>query len=296
MSSIRPLMIRVSHRVNHALGARFGDSFPFTYVSEYPKSGGTWLSLMVGDVLQAIVPQLSIFPAGCAAVLHNHWRYDHRLRRVIYLSRDGRDVLVSSFFHMLRDYQSKASPSHHHATKRLNRLFGANFDAQNTRELLPRFIEGIFERPLGNRLNWADHVGEWHDPENRKHIAYVRYEQLLEDPHAHLKRVVERATGKPIEQWRIDMAVEKFSIQRQTGRTSGQEDRSHFIRKGVAGDWKNHFTTESAKAFHERAGEVLIRLGYEPDASWVERIGDQAAAPADTSTSTQDDASIRASQ
>lgn len=272
MSSVRTLMIRVSHRVNRAIGARLGESFPFYYVSEYPKSGGTWLSKMLGDVLQIPVPQRSIFPSGCSSVLHNHWGYDPRFRRVAYLFRDGRDVAVSSLFHVLRHYRDPNAPAHRESTIHLRRLFGQRFDADDSRALLPRFIEDAFAHPLGNRLNWGDHVRAWHDPAGRPHIAYVSYEQLRQSPHAHLSRVVEHLTGKPADDWKIAMAVEKFSIERQTGRREGQEDRSHFIRKGVAGDWVNHFTRESAQIFADLAGDVLIALGYERDNGWVERV------------------------
>ncbi len=276
MSSIRPLMIHASHRVNHALGARLGESFPFYYVSEYPKSGGTWLSQMIGDVLQLPVPQHCIFPMGCASVLHNHWGYHRGLRRVVYLSRDGRNVVVSSFFHILRDYGDSRSVARTPARARLDRVFGAGFDAEDTRALLPRFVEHLFDKPLGNRRSWAQHVREWYDPESRPHIAYVSYEELLEDPGAHLNRVAEHVSAREVQDWRIEMAVEKFSIERQTGRSAGQEDRAHFIRKGVAGDWKNHFSHEAARVFDRLTGDELIRLGDEPDRSCVQNMGDAA--------------------
>jgi len=52
------------------------------------------------------------------------------------------------------------------------------------------------------------------------------------------------------------------------GRERGQEDPSSFYRKGVAGDWKNHFSKEDRRVFKEEAGELLIRLGYEDDLDW----------------------------
>ena len=49
-------------------------------------------------------------------------------------------------------------------------------------------------------------------------------------------------------------------------------------RKGVAGDWRNHFTPEAAHVFDSIAGELLVESGYEPDRSWVERVGETPAA------------------
>ena len=42
------------------------------------------------------------------------------------------------------------------------------------------------------------------------------------------------------------------------------------MRKGIVGDWKNHFTPASRAMFDEFAGEQLIKLGYETDNSWVQ--------------------------
>ena len=272
------LMGKIAHRGTRMIAVRFGETFPMYSVTEYPKSGGSWLSYMIGDALQLPVPTKSVFPIGCSAVLHNHWTYSPRLRRVGYLYRDGRDIAVSLLFHTIRIYNDPHAPTQAATRAMLRRLFGDDFDQSDSKALLPKFIEHVFARPFSNRQTWPQHVRNWHDPEHRPHVAYVSYEQLRSDPCAHLKRVVEHLSGEPIEDWRIKMTVEKFSIKRQTGRAAGQEDRSHFIRKGIAGDWVNHFTPEAARVFNGVAGETLIQLGYEPDDCWVERVG-QAPKP-----------------
>ncbi len=35
-----------------------------------------------------------------------------------------------------------------------------------------------------------------------------------------------------------------------------------FVRKGVAGDWRNHFQERHMAAFDKAAGEALEALGY----------------------------------
>jgi hypothetical protein len=63
--------------------------------------------------------------------------------------------------------------------------------------------------------------------------------------------------------------VEAASFERLSeGREQGQEDTSSFYRKGVAGDWKNHFTERDKRIFKKEAGELLIELGYERDLDW----------------------------
>lgn len=39
-------------------------------------------------------------------------------------------------------------------------------------------------------------------------------------------------------------------------------------RKGIAGDWRNHFNDAHREAFDEVAGDILIELGYEDSRDW----------------------------
>jgi hypothetical protein len=46
------------------------------------------------------------------------------------------------------------------------------------------------------------------------------------------------------------------------GRRRGQEDTASHYRKGVAGDWKEHFTPKVSTRFEERFPNLLEKLGY----------------------------------
>ena len=52
------------------------------------------------------------------------------------------------------------------------------------------------------------------------------------------------------------------------GRKRGQEDVASHERKGIAGDWRNHFTPKVAAAFRSRYGSLLVATGYERDERW----------------------------
>ncbi len=39
-------------------------------------------------------------------------------------------------------------------------------------------------------------------------------------------------------------------------------------RKGIVGDWRNHFSEDHRRVFKQVAGDLLIRLGYEKDTNW----------------------------
>ena len=63
--------------------------------------------------------------------------------------------------------------------------------------------------------------------------------------------------------------VEKYSFEKLSGRKQGQENNSKFLRKGIAGDWKNYFNKEARELFDFYAGAQLVKLGYEKDRSWA---------------------------
>ena len=46
------------------------------------------------------------------------------------------------------------------------------------------------------------------------------------------------------------------------GRSPGEADAKSFLRKGIAGDWKNHFDAECDALYREVAGEALDAAGY----------------------------------
>jgi hypothetical protein len=52
------------------------------------------------------------------------------------------------------------------------------------------------------------------------------------------------------------------------GRDAGSEKVTSHYRKGIAGDWKNHFTEKHKQLFKDRYGDLLVKLGYENSNDW----------------------------
>lgn len=267
------LVSRTAMQATRQIAVRWGERFPFYYVTEFPKSGATWLGRMLADYLGLPLPQRPRLPVARSAVIHNHWRFDPRLRRVAYVLRDGRDVMVSLYFHrvrVLRDAEHVGGPR---VRERYRKLFGARWDPDDIRGSLPRFIEEEFRAPLGCPVDWATHVRTW-TRASEAAVVPVRYEALLGDGVGEVARVIRRLTGQSADPARVRDVVDKFSFERQVGRARGTEDRSHFMRRGVAGDWRNHFTREAADVFDRLGGAMLVELGYEPDRAWVGAVSD----------------------
>src|SRR5260370_32430241 len=90
----------------------------------------------------------------------------------------------------------------------------------------------------------------------------VRYEDLLERDVEVLGQVLLGEFRLPILPGRFRSAVLGSRFERLTrGRPRGQEDPSAHERKGVAGDWRNHFTGRVARHFRDLFGELLVETG-----------------------------------
>lgn len=265
-----------SHFTTFWLGTRLPDAVPLVFVVGYPKSGTTWVCQVVADYMQLPFPKGSILPVGCPAVVHGHETVWKSYRRGAYVLRDGRDTMASLYFHMARRVPAGAA-----GAKLRKQWFGGGTDLlQNPRKHFAAFIDRQMHKPFAARVNWGDHVRTWLDNKN-PHVALIGYEALLADGVATLTSAVRAITGSDeVDPERARWAVEKFSFARQSGRKSGTEDRTTFLRKGKAGDWTNHFTREAAEIFDRHCGGALIDAGYAPDRSWVASCTDDLAPPA----------------
>ncbi len=233
---------------------------PFYLVTEFPKSGGTWLSQLLAALLDLPYPR-NERPRLEPSVLHGHRLWDPAFRNVTVMHRDGRDIMVSAYFHYLGGHDANQSAD----VERHRRRAGIT-DVADTTASMPRFIEYMFTKRI-HRLydfTWAEFVDSWQDRE----AAYVRYEELLVDAVGALGRVLRRHDVDVPARPEIEAVVERFSFTRQSGRTAGTTDAKSFLRKGVAGDWKNHFSDEAREVFNHYAGSQLVSLGYESTRAW----------------------------
>jgi lipopolysaccharide transport system ATP-binding protein len=96
----------------------------------------------------------------------------------------------------------------------------------------------------------------------------VRYEDLLEHDDEILARVLLDECGLPLPRARLQAIIRRCRFEALTGRARGQEDVYSHERKGIAGDWRNHFTDRVRSAFKARFGKLLIATGYTSDGRW----------------------------
>lgn len=228
-------------------------------VNEYPKSGGTWLSQMLSKALEVPFPRNRL-PIMGASLLHGHFRNKWNMKRLVILWRDGRDVIVSQYHHVVH-LSGKSKGYKGQMSRDLN--FS---DRDDIAKNLPKFIEYMFTSSNHKHLAWPEFVDYWYGTQN---AVETKYELLHVNTVHELERILRHLTGKDYDLDKLNGIVEQYSFQNQSSRKPGEERKNNFLRKGIVGDWQNYFNQESSEIFDNYAGNQLIKLGYEKDHNWL---------------------------
>ncbi len=272
------LRMRVaSHNVTWLLGTRFPKSFPLVFVVGYPKSGNTWVAQLVSHCLELPYPRLSLLPIGFSAVVMGHKRVWRSYPRGVYVVRDGRDAITAQFFFQLSKIPEGDHPR---LTALQRRSFPKLVNKADLRGLFDDFVARQLVNPIAAHANWARHVRSYFEVEN-PNMSLVRYEDLHTDGEATVARIVAELSGEPADLDRAREAIKRFTFGKQSTRR-GNLASTAYLRKGQAGDWINHFTPTAAELFDRACGDMLIKMGYERDHSWVESVGATCPTPAAT--------------
>jgi Sulfotransferase domain len=254
---LRPPLVLLRHR---------GVSPHDVFLASYPRSGSTWLRFILAHALghkpdyeniRRMIPPvgrqsqaLARLPDGGRLIkTHEPRDFPHgqRCRRAVYLLRDGRDVAVSYYFFMQR-----------------NSDFSGSF---------PDFLSMFLKGRVDGYRPWHLHVRSWLESPLAASgdVLAIRYEDMLRTPDESLARVVE-FLGVPADPARLHDAIEAHRFERMRQRSSESptvkatavRDDIPIVRKGKAGDWRDHFGTDECALFSKYAGAVLERYGYDP--------------------------------
>jgi len=166
--------------------------------------------------------------------------------RYVVLYRDLRDVAVSNFFYVRHTPWHPEYPVY-------------------ARLSVSEGLAAFADRTLGAYADW---VRSWHQNRDSATSLVLRYEQMLSDPVAAMTCVAEHFELDSSPQT-IGRVVEAHDFKRLSGgRDQGQDSDHSFFRKGITGDWKNHFTPEIKETYKRLIGDFLIEFGYEKNYAW----------------------------
>ncbi|KAL6462264.1 hypothetical protein MHYP_G00286860 [Metynnis hypsauchen] len=232
-----------------------------TFVISYPKSGTTWMQeiiplLLNGGDLTPVesIPNWDRMPwleetravlvmdkMSAPRTMVSHMPYplmpstfSSSKAKAIYIARNPKDVLVSSFyFHQMASFLD---------------------DPGTFEEFMDKFLAGqvLFGK-------WTDHVKSWRNTDLGDRILYITYEELIQDLRGALERMLS-FLGRQMSEEVLDHVTEHCRFKNMKNNNMSNyslvpqevmdSSKSPFLRKGIAGDWKNHFSPELEAKFN----------------------------------------------
>jgi len=164
--------------------------------------------------------------------------------KVIYVGRNVKDICVSSFYH-----------------ERPDTTFSKWAEA---------FKEG--EVMIGN---WFEHMKEASDVREHPNFKSFWYEDMKDDFVSVIKQVA-AFLGKEIEEAAVEKLVAFLDINKMRKNPMVNKEvekpptaeAPSFIRKGIVGDWKTHFTAEESGEWDRWIQGELERTGIEGMRGW----------------------------
>jgi hypothetical protein len=256
------------------------------YLVSYPKCGRTWLRLMIGSAIakhfsltededtlflrwktkpHPQVPMITVThddrPMLKAAHELQASKEKYRSKKVIFLARDPRDVIVSSYFEM----------------KKRGNLFGDN-PYETRRGVYDGDLKGFIDREVGGLDTILRYYNIW--AENRsipRDFLLVRYEDLKRDPQIELRRVMDFLGLQVISAATMQEAIDFSSFENmrkmeaegrfQSGMLKPAEKNdqdSYKTRKGKVGGYADYLDSQEVERINHKMQTVLSDFyGYQ---------------------------------
>lgn len=241
-----------------------GESFPTIFHITHWKAGSQW----VRKILEACVPDSIVTPRVYEAQFLNDPIQPGKIYPTVYVTReqfysvklpaswkrfvvirDLRDTLISVYFSIRFSHQAIADE----IVK-----WRAVLDALSKEKGLLYLLDEWLPRCAVIQQSWLG--GE--DP-------LLKYEELLGNDVGIFEEILIDRCQLPVSREYFREVVLANKFERLTaGRERGVEDIKSHERKGISGDWKNHFTDKVTEKFKKKYGKLLIDTGYEKTLDW----------------------------
>lgn len=277
------------------------------YVVGFPKSGNTWLARLMADVLQ--VPVLSGVMRGGPEIAseinktissQDQYKFniqkihfepevffneiDSEPKRIIYIYRDFRDVVISAFFYFKWGMNGEAGVRKENLSNLLKKPINALRYFINRRKLL-KFIKSFSLSGLENIGNWSQHIAKWQGVSEKRpeiNMIFVSYEELLKDTENITSQILDELELPNPSSKELADAVQRQSFASTKERLEkitddaeipfGKEFNVKFLRKGLTGDWRNFLSPQMGKFINNCHDEMLFDLGYVDDQHWYKKL------------------------
>lgn len=205
-----------------------------------------------------------------------------------HLIRDPRDIVVSGYFSHKNSHPTEGWPELNEFRKELQRLPKDEGMMENIKFTATLPTDGWNIELFRTMMEW-DY--------SRENIIEVKFEEMAGNPYELFLGVfnfmhlvtdappgllsllnyyirdrnyrIRNPRAKTIPEWAALLKLHDNRFAKAAkGRRRGVSDESSHYRKGVPGDWRNHFTDAHKAYFKRHYNDLLIKLGYEKDDKW----------------------------
>ncbi|MDC8005763.1 sulfotransferase domain-containing protein [Aureisphaera galaxeae] len=234
----------------------------------YPKSGTTWLSRLVAELV------------SCPLV--GDWGYDHlnppfqegldrdsefqcfkshhhqkhiseasnlKTHTLIYIVRDPRDVVISGmhYFHFLPPLLKKIEPLR--SSVAISRFItGITSQQQKKKQMIQAVLYGNKALNRWFSASWFDHYSGY----LKEGVLFIKYEDLIDNPDSECARILDHL-GYQVDAAHISESIRKqsFEVKSKAVPHNSKGNYNHLLRVGSYGYWKDEFTPEEKSQFVE---------------------------------------------
>jgi len=253
-------------------GSPMSSQKPILAYYGHHKCGSDWIHRIVKDVAE--VAGLEVFksdsdrafdgdllsyrernPFDILSFVNADYIYIRSLATVgFHVIRDPRDIVVSAYFSHLNSHPEGTWPE--------LRLWRNYLQSVPKDEGLMLEIE-YMGRVVNRLLMWSYGA--------QPSILEYKFEDLIRNPLPMFTKAFEQMGIVPlvVGYKELQALILKNSFENLSGgRTPGSEDGTHHYRRGVPGDWRNHFTNQHVAHFKALYNPLLLKLGYEESNDW----------------------------
>jgi hypothetical protein len=175
-------------------------------------------------------PDIDLIPKP--RIIKTHSPYNRKLKRVIYLLRDGRDSVFSYY-----NFAKKA--------------FGYKGDFLD-------FLTNDECKCYG--VKWHEHVESWLSQDHISEILLIKYEDIVEDFIGQFSKILNFCGWKVNED-----TLSKIEMETKLKNMKKKERQGMFLAHvgaGTKGTWINNYSKEELRVFLNYSKETLIKFGY----------------------------------
>ncbi len=214
------------------------------YVVGRPRSGTVWLNRLVADALDSPLQVRSpnaeapiyFGPGRDGGFVVRKAHGEEKFAPTVFIQRDPRDVAVSTMYY-------RGTTDLFSIVKQMCEPYSASYEY---------------------------HIRMWLDNREKAEV-YTRYESLQNGAAHELRRILLKLVPRNIRLVHAEEVVKRQSFAAVRAADIGGR-LTHSMRKGIVGDWRNHFTSKIGQYMQKHIGNFMVEQNYVQDRHWWKEL------------------------